>query len=115
MAIKLARMRSLAPHALPKVRLCAKLIHAIANEKGEQEIDQSLKNLKAGIGLNWSIPTAFQFMSGKQAEMAIDCATPEEKSYLIEARMFTNILSEIGVFRVKPADWKSISSLNLGE
>ena len=115
MKIKLAKMRSMAPHELPKVRLCAHLIHAIANEKSEEEINQSLKDLRAGIGSNWSIPTAFQYMSGQQAEMAIDCGNSEEKAYLIEAKMLADILSEIGLFRVRPADWKSISSLNLGK
>lgn len=70
---KIERMRRQAPQELPKARLCADVVEAFID--GSPALDLALAALKAGVASNWSVVTAFQFMSGRQAEL---CAQLEE-------------------------------------
>lgn len=79
---KLARMRSDAPYELPKARLCAVAIGTALAGGTEQEVSQAVELLKACAGRNWSMTHALQFLSGRQAEFAIDCAGADEKPAL---------------------------------
>lgn len=79
---KLANMRSNAPYELPKTKLCANLIGTILACGTDQEISEAIELLKVGAGRNWSITQALQFLSGRQAEFAIDCAPEGERATL---------------------------------
>lgn len=78
---KIERMRRQAPGELPKARLCTDVVEAFI--EGSAGLDGALSNLKAGVASNWSVVTAFQFMSGRQAQL---CAQLEEGP--AKARMF---------------------------
>ena len=73
---KLAKMRQAAPQELPKVRLCADLVHALATGAGEGVVNDALAKLKACAGRNWAARQAAQYLSGQQAEFAIEFASP---------------------------------------
>lgn len=84
-AHKLAGMRARAPSELPKVRACAKVILAQKQPEG-QAAQEALTALRAVVGPIWGVGTALQYMSGQQAEMAVECAPKEEQGALDLAR-----------------------------
>jgi hypothetical protein len=47
-----------------------------------------LAELKAGLGSNWSLVTAFQFMSGNQAKFAAECCEEPEREQMLAAHSF---------------------------
>lgn len=79
---KLASMRSNAPYELSKTKLCANVIGTVLAGGSDEEVSQAIELLKAGTGRNWSITQALQFLSGRQAEFAINCASDGERSAL---------------------------------
>jgi hypothetical protein len=79
LATKIAHQKALAPEFLPKTRWCARVVLAIASD---QDVEESIAVLKAGMGQNWSPAAAFQFMSGKQALFSADCADIGEQPSL---------------------------------
>lgn len=84
---KLTLMRRNAPYELPKARLCANVIGTVLAGGTELEVAQAIERLKAGAGRNWSFTQAVQFLSGRQAELAIDCAPADEKVALYAAHL----------------------------
>lgn len=87
---KIAAMQTRAPFELPKVRLCADVI--LQHLMSGKEQPQTIAALKAIIGPNWSETTAVQFMSGRQAVLAIECARPEERRTLYAAHLIAKEL-----------------------
>lgn len=83
----MASMRQAAPLELPKARLCAYVIYALHQDANKQAITDALEKLKLGLGASWSVTLAFQFMSGRRAEFAIDCAPIGEQPYLFTAHL----------------------------
>lgn len=74
---KLKRMQAAAPFEVPKAWLCAQVILASAQVPGAPDLLNSISTLKVGVGAVWSEVTAFQYMSGQQAEFVAQCAPRE--------------------------------------
>lgn len=65
----------------------------------------AIAQLKNGLGNNWSTVTAIQFMFGRRAEFAADCATPEERPRLYLAHIVAKqICSDDGYSHAVPPD-----------
>lgn len=64
---KIARMREAALNELPKTRLCAQIVLKLVDTKDEHSLCEEIASLKANLGPNWSVITAFQFMCGFQS------------------------------------------------
>lgn len=112
MRYKLAKMRQEAPFELPKARLCANVIYALRQGAGKQEISDALDKLKRGLGASWSVILAFQFMSGRRAEFAIDCAPADEKPYLFTAHLIAkDVCHEGGLGTVDGCDSIDLAKL----
>ena len=108
LASKLAQQKALAPDLLPKTRLCAGLVLAIAAGEG---VDASLALLKAGMGNNWSAVAAFQFMSGKQALFSAECAGPAERASLLLAQKVAEaVFQEAGSAKLSPAGLQALAA-----
>lgn len=98
---KIAKMKANAPHELPKARLCAKVI--LAELEGAEAMRLAVMQLKQGLGNNWSRITALQFMSGRGAEFAADCAAPEEQVQLRSAHQMAKLMCSPEGFRASPS------------
>ncbi|POR07958.1 hypothetical protein BV908_18425 [Diaphorobacter sp. LR2014-1] len=110
MRAKIAKARAEAPRELPKARLCAEAILAAID--GEEAILQALQLLKHGLGNNWSITTAMQYMSGRKGEFAADCADPQEKPRLYLAHLIAKqVCSENGLGAVTSPDGIDVAKL----
>lgn len=108
LAAKLAQQKALAPDLLPKTRLCAGLVLALA--AGQPEAP-ALALLKAGMGANWSPLAAFQFMSGKQALFCVACGTPEEQAQLLRAQQIAEaVFQEAGKAGPSPSDLPALAA-----
>lgn len=108
---KIAQTRVFAPHELPKARLCAKVIWATVD--GENAIQLAVEELKLAAGNNWSMVTALQFMSGRRAEFAIDCAEPIEQVPLHLAHLVAKQLcSDNGLGGAAPPDGIDVAKFN---
>ena len=107
LASKIAQQKALAPDLLPKTRLCAGVVLALA-EGGDEAA--SLALLKAGMGNNWSPVAAFQFMSGKQALFSAECGKPEEKVSLLLAQQIAEaVFQEVGKGQLSPSGLQALA------
>lgn len=107
---KIAQARALAPHELPKARLCANVILAAGD--GESAMALAVAQLKQGLGNNWSPVTALQFMSGRRAEFAAECAAPTEQAQLYLAHLVAKqVCSDGGLGAVAPPDGIDMAKL----
>jgi hypothetical protein len=107
LASKIAQQKALAPDLLPKTRLCAGVVLALA--AGEPEAG-SLALLKAGMGANWSPVAAFQFMSGKQALFSAACGTPQEQASLLLAQQIAEaVFQEAGKAPLSPSGLQALA------
>lgn len=88
---KIERQRRVAPLELQKTRLCANVVLALVG--GADDLTEPLRALKAEIGPNWALVTAFQFMSGRQARLAAECAADEERPALMLAHQVAEAMS----------------------
>jgi len=101
LASKLAQQKALAPDLLPKTRWCAAVVLAIAAGQG---IEESIAQLKACMGSNWSPLAAFQYMSGKQALFCAECAPADEQAKLLLAqRIAAAVCQELGKGNPSPS------------
>lgn len=82
---KIAKARANARIELPKAILCANVI--LSAVIGQEAMGAALSELKRGLGNNWTIVTAMQFMSGRRGEFAADCADPFERAPMYLAHM----------------------------
>ena len=98
MLLKIAKMREAAPHELPKARLCAFVVLSSVEPLGEGVAAQAIADLKAALGSNWSATTAFQYMSGRQAEFATECGTRAEQPSLFLAHLIAKEVASLGGF-----------------
>ncbi len=92
---KTERQRREAPLELPKTRLCANVISTFMS--GESSLDAALKALQDALGSKWGVVLAFQFMSGRQALFAAECAEGQERSELIITHNVARAASGAGV------------------
>lgn len=90
------RMRKAAPYELRKARLCASVV--LTTDDNEESASATVASLKNSLGACWTVTAAFQFMSGRQAELAVACANTEEKPRLHLAHL---IAKEV----CRAADW----------
>lgn len=112
MLAKLERMRRAAPHELPKVRLCANVINAALSGGSQQAVTEAIELLQAGVGRSWSIMQALQFLSGRQAEFAIDCAATDEKPLLYTIHLVAkSVCNENGLSAVENVDGVDLAAL----
>jgi hypothetical protein len=112
MRYKLASMRQAAPFELPKARLCAAVIYALLQDSNKQALGDALEKLKLGLGASWSVILAFQFMSGRRAEFAIDCAPEDEQPYLFTAHLVAkNVCHEGALGAVDGCDGIDLAKL----
>lgn len=79
------RMRKAAPYELRKARLCASVV--LTTDDNEESASATVASLKSSLGACWTATAAFQFMSGRQAELAVACASSEEKPRLYLAHL----------------------------
>jgi hypothetical protein len=108
LAVMLAQQKALAPDLLPKTRLCAGLVLAMASG---QDVAAALALLKAGMGDNWSPVAAFQFMSGKQALFSAACGTPDEQPALLQAQKIAEaVFQEAGKSPLSPAALQALAA-----
>lgn len=111
LSVKLAQQKALAPDLLPKTRLCADLVLAIAAGQG---VEESLSRLKAGMGANWSAVAAFQFMSGKQALFSAECGAPAERAGLLQAqRIAEAVFQTAGSAKLSPQGLQALAAAQL--
>lgn len=89
-------MRSAAPDELPKVRLCAHVVGTVLCGMGSDAVAEAVGLLRAYAGAGWSTTHALQFLSGRQAEFAIDCAVPREKAVLYAAHLLAKEVCAAG-------------------
>lgn len=83
---KIAKMRMAAPAELPKARICAAVVLSATTGR-EDELQASLAQLKASVGLNWTLTHALQFMSGRQADFCVDVAEKDERESMYLAHL----------------------------
>ena len=91
------RMRKAAPYELRKARLCASVV--LTTDENEESASATVASLKSSLGACWTATAAFQFMSGRQAELAVACASSEEKPRLYLAHWIAK--------EVCRADWSA--------
>lgn len=104
---KLKQMRRVAPMAVNKARLCGGVVLALLDPVGD--LDSALQDLKTGLGSNWTTVTAFQFMSGKQAMFAAECADENERDALIKAHQISLAVSDLaGISRLSVAQLRVV-------
>lgn len=109
--VKIAQARALAPQELPKARLCANVILAAVD--GENAMESAVIQLKQGLGSNWSLITALQFMSGRRGDFAADCAAPNEQAQLYLTHLVAKrVCSDEGFGAVAPPDGIDIAKLH---
>lgn len=107
MQSKLNQMRRAAPMTVNKTRLCGGVVLALLDPIGD--LDAALQDLKTGLGSNWTIVTAFQFMSGKQALFAAECADENEREALIKAHQISLAVSDFaGISRLSVAQLRVV-------
>jgi len=107
LAGKIAKQRTLAPTLLPRTRLCATVVLAMAHS--DADIEQAVRALKAELGGNWSHVTAFQFMSGRQAMLAAQSGTPQERDGLLLAHKLAEaVCGHVAYFSLGFADLRKI-------
>jgi hypothetical protein len=107
MQSKLKQMRRAAPMAVNKARLCGGVVLALLDPVGD--LDAALQDLKTGLGSNWTTVTAFQFMSGKQALFAAECADENERDALIKAHQISLAVSnQAGITRLSMAQLRVV-------
>jgi len=80
---KIAAARAAAPQFLQQTRLCADVV--LAALEGESALQAAVDRLKQGVARKWSYTQALQFMSGRQAQLACECAAPAEHARLMRA------------------------------
>lgn len=93
---KIAKMREAAPSELLKARLCAHVVLTTVDPGAGNEAADAVRSLKKELGSNWSTTTAFQFMSGRQAEFASECGSREEQPVLYLAHLIAKDVSHRG-------------------
>lgn len=109
---KMQKQRRDAPRELPKTRLCAAVVWAVI--KGDSAIELALSNLKAGLGPNWTLITAFQFMSGRQARFSAECGQAgEQASMLLAHEIAEAICDQVSLGNVSFAALRAIALANL--
>lgn len=91
---KIERMRRCAPQELPKARLCADVVAAFI--EGSPALDRALSELKAEVASNWSVITAFQFMSGRQAELCAHLGEGPDKAKMLLVHRVAEALMQAG-------------------
>jgi len=112
MLYKLARMRQEAPYELPKVCLCANVIGTVLARRSEEEIGAAVTMLKSGVGANWSVTQALQYLSGRQAEFAIELAAPDVRPALFAVHLFAKSACNLGQLgNAAPADSLDLAAL----
>jgi uncharacterized membrane protein len=108
LASKLAQQKALAPDLLPKTRWCAAVVLAHAAQQG---IAESVAQMKACMGSNWSPLAAFQYMSGKQAQFCAECAAVDEQLTLLQAqRIAAAVCQELGKGNPSPAALQALAA-----
>ena len=83
---KIAKMRMAAPAELPKARICTAVVLSATTGR-EDELQAALAQLKASVGLNWTLTHALQFMSGRQADFCVDVAEKDERESMYLAHL----------------------------
>lgn len=102
---KIARMRSQAPYELPKTRLCVNVVGTILAGGSAQEVAHAVELLQAGVGPSWSVTQALQFLSGRQAEFAIECAPADQRPTLYAVHLVAkSVCDESGLASVQKVD-----------
>lgn len=108
LASKLAHQKALAPDLLPKTRWCAAVVLATAADQG---IEESIAQLKACMGSNWSPLAAFQYMSGKQALFCAECAAADEQVTLrLAQRIAAAVCQEMGKANPSPSALQALAA-----
>ena len=108
---KIAKAKATAPHELPKARLCANVILAVVD--GDEAMAVAVAQLKFGLGNNWSLVTAIQYMSGRRGEFAADCAEPQEQVQMYLAHLVAKQVSnDEGLGAVGPPDGIDVAKLH---
>ncbi len=85
-------MRLSAPNELPKVRLCANLVLTFATGGEEEAVNNALRRLKSGTNRSWGTAQALQYLTGQQANFAIEAAPPAECDQLRRAQVLAKTL-----------------------
>jgi hypothetical protein len=107
LASKIAQQKALAPDLLPKTRLCAGVVLAMAEGQG---VDEALARLKGILGDNWSTVAALQFMSGKQALFCAACEVPDGQARLLRAqRIAEAVFQEAGNAKRSAAELQAMA------
>lgn len=75
-------------------RLCGAIVALVATD---QDIAAAVAKLKTDLGSNWSLVTAFQFMSGSQAKFAAECCEGVEREKMLAAHLYALQLIEISI------------------
>lgn len=107
LANKIAKQRQAAFAELPKARLCAAVVLAMARE--EEDTEKAVAELKAGLGHTWSYVTALQYMSGRQAMFAAECGEGVEQTAMLLAHTFAKaVCDRISVRQLSFAELRSV-------
>ncbi len=104
---KIERQRRKAKAELPRTRLCGRVVSEFMS--GNSDLDGALAALKEGLGSQWGVVLAFQFMSGRQALFAAEAAEGRERSELIIIHKVARTAAEAGV--VTKADLAEIRAV----
>ena len=94
MDYKRAKMREMAPLALPKTLACAMVVLS-SHQQDSDLAKQSRAALRMLAGPSWGVGTAVQYLTGTQAEMAIACASPDDQATLKLARALSLRVHEL--------------------
>ena len=114
LANKIEAQRRIAPAQTEKARLCSQVVLALLS--GSEDLDKAIADLKAGLGQNWSIVTAFQFMSGRQAQLAGECAElPDKQSILLAHQLAERISREATVSRLAITHLRALAVTAMAE
>lgn len=98
---KIAKMRMAAPAELPKARICTAVVLSATTAR-EDELQAALAQLKASVGLNWTLTHALQFMSGRQADFCVDVAEKDEREGMYLAHLIAKSVCQAADFGAAP-------------
>ncbi|MFT0546968.1 hypothetical protein ACMHYO_11570 [Allopusillimonas ginsengisoli] len=80
--VKNERMARDGRQALPKTRLCAEVLLSLVFDAETYQVKTTIRRMQSRLGNGWSATSAVQFLSGRQAEVAIGRSLPEERPAL---------------------------------
>lgn len=104
---KIEQQKRAAPFELPKARLCGAVVEAFLS--GGSAVDTAVDSLKKQMGGPWGLVLAFQYMSGRQAQFAAECAEGQERARLLVAHRVAKAVSETcDITRLNLAELRAI-------